>query len=469
MMAIANRIGYVVLALVFLACTIVASWFQDFLWLLIPFSFLLFFAVLYKPHYLLYALFISIPWSVEYNLTPQLGTDLPDEPLMWLTTVMVLIIFGSRYNQLRLKKIHPLVFILLIQFIWLVITVITSTDLILSVKYLLAKTWYLLAFVGAPLLFFHDPKILKRSAILLLASMMVFMVVTLVRHALKGMSFEEINDALLPFYRNHVNYSALLVFMVPIQLAVIRLTKSGTLKFFMTCLLVVTLGALYFSYARGAWLALITGLLAFWLIRKGLLVPAFFLFLFITLASFFYISKNDRYLKFSNDKNTIFHTNFREHLIATYRLKDMSSGERFYRWVAGIRMAGDNWMTGFGPSTFYSHYKEYTVPSFRTYVSKNVERSTVHNYFLLMLIEQGVLGLLFFVALLAMVFGYIQKIYNRTTDTFWKVVMATVASILVMECTVNFLSDMIETDKIGSVFWMCLAVVVVGDRETSKT
>ena len=86
-----------------------------------------------------------------------------------------------------------------------------------------------------------------------------------------------------------------------------------------------------------------------------------------------------------------------------------------------------------------------------------------------MLIEQGVLGLLFFVALLAMVFGYIQKVYSRTTDTFWKVVMATVASILVMECTVNFLSDMIETDKIGSVFWMCLAVVVVGDRETSKT
>jgi O-antigen ligase len=187
----------------------------------------------------------------------------------------------------------------------------------------------------------------------------------------------------------------------------------------------------------------------------------------ITIAAIFYISRNDKYLRFSNDKNTIFHTNFREHLIATYRLKDMSNGERFYRWVAGIRMSGEHWTTGFGPSTFYDHYKEYTVPSFRTYVSKNEERSTVHNYFLLTLIEQGVLGLLLLIVSLALLFGYIQRVYQRTGDTFWKVTMAAVGAVMVMECTVNFLSDMIETDKIGSIFWICYAVVVIGDRECS--
>jgi O-antigen ligase len=467
-MAIANRTLFVALMLIFCTCTLLASWYQDFFFLLIPFSLLFIFWLLKRPEYLFYTLIVSIPWSVEYNLTPELGTDLPDEPLMWLTAFVVMIFIASRHMHRGLQKWHPLLYIVLLQFLWLVITVITSSDFILSFKFLLAKSWYLLAFIGAPLFLFNDQRILKRSALLLLCSMMVFMLVTIFRHALKGMSFEEVNDALLPFYRNHVNYSAILVFMIPVQVAVIRLTKSDSLKYFMTCMLIITIGALYFSYARGAWLAMLTGLIAFWLVRKGLLLFTFFLFVFICLASVFYISKNDRYLKFSNDKNTIFHTNFREHLIATYRLKDMSNGERIYRWVAGIRMSGDNWMTGFGPSTFYYHYKEYTVPSFRTYVSRNEERSTVHNYFLLVLIEQGVLGLLFFIALLATAFACIQRIYLRTIDPFWKITMASVASILVMECTVNFLSDMIETDKVGSVFLMCIAVVIVGDRDVKR-
>jgi O-antigen ligase len=39
---------------------------------------------------------------------------------------------------------------------------------------------------------------------------------------------------------------------------------------------------------------------------------------------------------------------------------------------------------------------------------------------------------------------------------------------LVMICTVNFLSDLIETDKIGSVFYICLASLVVADIKTKS-
>jgi O-antigen ligase len=155
-------------------------------------------------------------------------------------------------------------------------------------------------------------------------------------------------------------------------------------------------------------------------------------------------------------------------MIATYRLKDLSNAERVYRWVAGIRMVKDSWKTGFGPSTFYDQYKPYTLPSFKTYVSNNPERSTVHNYFLLMLIEQGFIGCLLFIMLLGFSFWYCQKIYLRTNDYFWRAVVAAIASILAMQCIINFLSDMIETDKVGSIFYLCIAALIIADIKTKE-
>lgn len=418
---------------------------------------------------LLYTLMLSIPWSVEFNLTPTLGTDLPDEPLMLLGALTATIYLLHQRQNISIKRLHPLVIIIGLQFLWTIATVVTSTDQILSIKYALAKTWYLFAFVALPTVLFRDEKILKRSFIFLLCSMMVAMATALIRHASYGFHFSKVNDALEPFFRNHVNYSALLVFMAPILVAIIKLHSPGKIRKFLGFVLIVTFAAVYFSYARGAWMALLAGMIAYWLVRKRLLVFSFLFFMAITLASIFFLKSNDRYLNFSNDfKSTIYHKSFGEHLVATYQLKDLSNAERLYRWVAGVRMVEDNWQTGFGPSTFFYQYKGYTLPAFKTYVSDNREQSTVHNYFLLMLIEQGVIGCALFVLLIAALLWYCQKIYFRTKDKFWQTTIAAVASVLIMQCVINFLSDMIETDKVGSIFYLCVAVIIVADEKTRR-
>ena len=227
------------------------------------------------PVYLFYLLLATIPWSIEYNFTPSLGTDLPDEPLMLLTAFsIILLAIYHRRKWPEWALFHPLILLILLQLFWILVTVATSTDKLLSIKYLLAKTWYLLAFLAAPVFFFREKKILVQSTLVLLGSMMLFMCLALYRHAGNEWSFERINDSLQPFFRNHVNYSALLVFMVPLQLAVIRLSKSMAWKRVVLFLLIITLGALYFSYARGAWLALFAGLLTYALIRRKWLLPA---------------------------------------------------------------------------------------------------------------------------------------------------------------------------------------------------
>ena len=453
--------------LLLLLATVLAAWLMQPFWLLLPVGALGLFLLLQHPAALFYVLLFSIPWSVEYNFPSGLGTDLPDEPLMLLTSLATVAMLLFYRKQLTIQKLHALVFVLLVQIAWLVMTVVLSTHFILSAKYLLAKSWYLLAFFVAPLLLWQEEKILKRSLVILFGSMLLVVVVTMVRHATMGFTFSSINDALAPFFRNHVNYSALLVFMLPLQVLFLKQAKSKWLRSMLLLLFLVTLPALYFSFARGAWLALITGAGAYWLLKKRWLLKSFVLVIFLLIAVVFWLRHNNRYIEFAHDyQTTIFHENFGEHITATYQLKDMSTAERFYRWIAGVRMVEDSWQTGFGPSTFYRHYKGYTVPAFKTWVSRNEEQSTVHNYFLLLLIEQGAVGLILFLLLLGMLFWYAQKIYHRTADVVWKGGVATIAAILVMQCTLNFLSDLIETDKVGSVFFLCIAALISADKAT---
>jgi O-antigen ligase len=231
---------------------------------------------------------------------------------------------------------------------------------------------------------------------------------------------------------------------------------------------IVVLAALFFSFARGAWMALLVGLISYWLIKRQKLLVAFVVSLTLILVSVFWLSQNDRYLNYQNNnyRATIFHSNFEEHLVATYKLKDVSTAERFYRWIAGARMIKDNWLTGYGPNTFYNNYKPYALPAFKTWVSDNKDHSTVHNYFLLITIEQGFPGLLFFLLLVAAMLYYSERLYKRIADKFYKTAALSCGVILMMILTVNFLSDLIETDKVGSLFFLCLATLIAIERTT---
>jgi len=443
------------------------AWWQDAYFLLAPLTMVFAVYLVQQPVQLFYLLVLSIPWSIEYNFSQTLGTDLPDEPLMLLASISIIFFVVHRWKQIQLKRVHPLLLLILFQLLWTIITVVTSTDLLVSVKYLLAKGWYLLAFLLMPLFVLREERRLKNTALLLCGSMMLVTIIVLIRQASGEWKFATVSQAVKPFFRNHVNYSSLLVFMIPLLIGGISLSLRKRAKVFLYFLLAIAIVACYFSYARGAWLALLCGFAAYWLLRKRLLLLTWLLFLFIVIGSVLWLGSNDRVVNLAGDyKTTIFHTNFKQHLVATYQLKDLSNAERIYRWIAGVRMAKNNWMTGTGPSTFYPKYKSYTLPLFKTYVSNNPEHSTVHNYFLLTFIEQGLTGGLLFIVLMTSLFWYAQKIYARTKDRFWQIVVATVSSILIMQSIINFLSDMIETDKVGSVFYLCIATLIIADLKT---
>ena len=463
-----SSLHFFILSAIFLFSLGVAVY-SDLYWIiLVPFGMLLFYFGWQNWSFIFFCLIFLLPWSIEYNFTATLGTDLPDEPLMLLTAALFLInwIYQPRVLERSVWK-HPLIGILLLHFFWIIISVIFSTDWLISLKYLLAKSWYLLAFVFTPLIFFTEKKWIRLAALLFLASMVSVTILSLIRHYQLGLSFATINKALAPFFRNHVNYSAMLVCTVPVLVACWQLNKRS--RFFIFGILVIVLLALFLSYSRGAWLALLVGAISYFLIIKRKLFFSFVFSIILVIAGLFWLKSNDRYLEYAHDfRTTIFHKNFSQHLTATYQLKDVSTAERFNRWIAGVRMVDDKWELGYGPATFYYNYKPYAIPVFKTWVSKNEEHSTVHNYFLLTAIEQGLPGLLIFLLLIGGMIFYAEKIYHRASDKFFKTTAMAIAVMLMMIATVNFLSDLIETDKVGSLFFLCLAALISIDRKTRQ-
>ncbi|MGE5108911.1 MAG: O-antigen ligase family protein [Sphingobacteriales bacterium] len=433
----------------------------------IPFAVLaILFILFYDIKVLFFLLLFFIPFSIEYSVTSSLSTDLPDEPMM--VSLAGCIILYMVYQPSVVKRFihHPLLLMLFLQLIWVAITVLFSYDQTISLKYMLAKSWYILAFVFGTCMLIREKRDFVIIGFCFCVPMLVIMMWTLYNHAFSLFSFKDANHVMQPFFRNHVNYSSLLACIIPILLLFYHFA-SALQKRILRIIIIITLFGIVFSYARGAWLALIVGAAVVYLIRKKLIRKALIVSSVSVLLAVTLLVYNDNYTRFApNFNKTIFHSNFGEHIVATYELTDVSTAERFYRWIAGARMSIKEPITGYGPNNFYHHYKQFADNRFKTWVSANEDHSSVHNYFLLLLIEQGIVGMLLFYFLLFAMFLYAQHLYHRVKDEFYKQVTLAIAAILGMITTVNMLSDLIETDKIGSLFYVCLGLLIVIDLKT---
>ena len=449
----------VLLATTLGACAFVLT--GQFTWLAAGPAMLLLSGGLQCPRGLYLLLLCTLPFSTEVMITETLGTDIPDEPLMWLLTI-ALVLYGLYYRK-RIAAMpvdRTVYFLLLAHVSWICISTCLSTEPGLSLKYLVAKLWYLVAFTAAAWLFIRTYHALRTVAWILVLSAGLAAAFVTAQHAVYGFSFESVNAAVRPFFRNHVNYGSMLACLAPLiwLLFVLAPAYRGWLRLLAALWLV----AIVLSYSRGAWVAFGIGGLAALALRAGRLRQWLAVATVLAVLAFGWLIRGNRYLEYRPDfANTIYHADFTRHLQATYRLKDLSTAERFHRWIAGIRMVRDAPWFGHGPNRFYPSYKPYTVSAFRTYVSDNPEKSTVHNYLLLLAVEQGVPGLLIFLLLIWAMAGKLTRNYREARSRAGRATWLALTAMLTMILWVNMLSDLVETDKIGSLFFTCLGILLL--------
>jgi len=407
-----------------------------------------------------YLFFAVVPFSVELYLNNGLGTDLPTEPIALLLCGISIVLFLHRFDTIDKRYISQgITMLILIHMAWVFFSCIFSQNLLISFKYFLAKSWYVIPFYFLPFYLLKDRLDIERIMKVLLFFTTLVMLVIMIKHGLKGFTFKAINKAAHPMYRNHVIYAGLLVLLCPY---IWYFYTKAKIKIGYILLGLVYLVAIYLTYTRAAYVCVLIMVGSYFVIKYKFTKIAVFVSLILAGVAVNSLIQDNKYLDFAPEyKKTVSHMKFDNLIEATYKMEDISTMERVYRWVAGLQMVKDRPLLGFGPGCFYPFYKDYVVSSFRTYVSDNPDKSGIHNYFFMILVEQGFLGLIIILFLCVFPVIYGERIYHQLVETDDKNLVMVCILCLIAFNAMLIINDLVETDKLGSFFWLNLSILTM--------
>lgn len=431
--------------------------------MLIPLVLLVAFFISIYYEFFYWVLIGCIPISIVHDFNKSLSTDFPTEFLCIALTGMFWIDFLVRKREdiLPILK-HKITLILLGLFIWAIITSITAQLHTIAFKYTLAKTWYITSYFLLTFRMIKTTQDIKRLFWVLFLPLLFTTLYSFIRTALGHFNFELTSEFSLPFYENHVLYATTMSIFLPFIFLARKWYEEGTLiRLFLNLSILLFLLAIYFSYTRACYIALIVSLGVILVIKMRKIILSMTLVTILVASTLIYFSHNYYYLKLAPDfTKTVMHPEFKDHVIATFQGKDASSMERVNMWVSVFRMSVDHPWFGVGPNNFPFFYKPYSVLYFKTWVSDNPLNLSCHNYFWLMLAEQGWIGMILFLALIFLIYYYCQKNYTETKNQDYKLILIAISASFTIFLVNLIFSDLVENSKNGSLFFIILALLV---------
>lgn len=418
--------------------------------------------VIYNYKWVYFLMIAAIPVSLQFQVGSGAAVDLFSEPLMLLFLLLFVInvLSGKQFNmQEKLYPFHVLVFLLLF---WTLFTTLTSEFPVRSWKYLASKVWYLAAFVYMGGKVIQQPADIKRLFWAFFSTFSIFVLITVIRHGLIGFSFKYAHGIASPIYANGVVYAATLCMFIPWAWFARRWYERGSWPWYAIHIgIALMVVSAIFSYKRMAWLVLIVLPIAGFLIHRKLFDKAVYAGIVVVFLAIVGLLTNNNYYYFAPEYGkTIWHEgDLSGHLSSTIEGTEISSIERFFRWVAAKNMVAAMPVLGSGPSTFNQVYKKYSDDAFSTFVSDNEEESTTHNYFLMTFAEQGFVGGLLFLGFVIFMLLRGYYLYHQLVDPHQRGLLLMVMLSFLSIVLFSALNELIEVDKVGAMFWINLLLI----------
>ena len=439
---------------------------------LLPMALLLGWALLTSLDKLVLFIVFATPLSISLEDLDigGIGFFIPTEPLMFGIMVLFFIKLGLEKNVVDRKLLrHPVTIAIIINLVWLTVTTITSEHLVVSIKFLTSRLWFVITlyFIAARL--FADARNITRFLWLYIVAFSIVITYTLIHHSLYGFEHDPAHWVMSPFFKDHTSYGSIIAFYLPVLFGfTLWKNKSRTqrgIAWFMTLLFVA---GLIFSYTRAAWVSLI-GALAVYLamvlrVKTWMIVVA----LGVGVGAYFhYADQIEMALEKNREESS---DDFAEHVQSISNISsDASNLERINRWNSAIRMWQERPIFGFGPGTYMFEYAPFQHSSELTIISTNFGTGgNAHSEYLGPLSESGVLGMLSMLFIIAMVIRTALRLYKRAREGWPKILITTLFLGLITYWTHGILNNYLDTDKASVPFWGFSAILVAIDLYHKK-
>lgn len=411
---------------------------------------------------------VATPFSIALE-DPRFNVNvmLPTEPIMLglLGLFVVRLLYKGSFD--RQIFWHPLSIMIVVMTAWLGLTTLTSSMPLVSFKFLLSRLWLVTTYYYWIALLLKEKKSVKTYYWLYLLPLSAAVTYTLVMHAQKGFSHESSIGIMMPFYKEHTSYGAVLAMYFPPAVALAFFTKDGLNRKALGVVVTLILAAgLIFSYTRAAWVSLVVALGFVLLVKAGLRLKGFLViigFLVIGLVGF-----QDRIFNSLSENTQDSSDDLAEHVESISNIStDASNLERINRWKSAYRMFLERPVVGWGPGTYMFQYAPFQSPREKTIIStNNGDVGNAHSEYIGPLAEQGLVGALLVLALVFMILKYGLKVYDQTTGDTRVVAMAALLG-LITYFTHGFLNNFLEMDKAACPVWGFLAVLTILDLHSA--
>ncbi len=411
------------------------------------------------------------PLAINYkDFEFGIGISLPTEPLM--LGVLFIFIFRIFYDGGYNKKVlnHPVSIAIIIYLIWIFLTIFTSVLPLVSIKFFIAKLWFVIPFYFICVLLFKKFSTIKLFQWLYAIPLLFVVFYTLYNHSLCGFDKPSSNMVMRPFYNDHTAYGAILAMFIPV-FAGFSLFKgySKTYRFISLGVLTILIIGLIFSYSRAAWLSL--GLTFFVCIIILLRIKfKWLLVMLLILAGLFYMFQfqfMDRLEKNKQDSST----DFFEHIQSISNISsDASNLERINRWNCAIRLFKEKPFFGWGPGTYQFMYAPFQISKEKTIISTNVgDMGNAHSEYIGPLSESGLFGMFTFIVIVITVMITGLRVYKYARSREVKMLSLVLLLGLFSYFTHGLLNNFLDSDKASVPFWGFIAILVTLDLYFRKS
>ncbi|MCX7954167.1 MAG: O-antigen ligase family protein [Bacteroidales bacterium] len=456
---------YSILTIYWISC-IFFIYNKQYYFLMLPLLLVFIYLLLFSIDKLLLLISFLTPLSLELkHFIPELPVNLylPTEPLLFGILIIFLLkfILNENFDKRILK--HPISIIIYLHLFWILITSITSTMFIVSIKFFIVRLWFIVGFYIFAAHLFLNHKNIGRYFWLYTIGLLIVIIYTISRQYSYGLFDQQFaNRAPQPFYNDHTAYGAALAMIFPFMLGLIFLKQYSKFQRSLAFIVLIILGiAIILSYTRATWVSLFAAFISFIIIffKIKFKTIIFMLTAFILFVIVFFPNIVAKLEKNKQDASSDLYEQLQS---ITNITTDASNLERLNRWSCAYRMFLDKPIFGFGPGTYQFKYAPYQLSYQKTIISTDFgDVGNAHSEYLGPLSEQGFLGMILFMAIVFSTLYYALQTYHNTQNNYIRILTLSAIIALITYYTHGLLNNFLDTDKLSLLFFGFTALIVV--------